>query len=187
MPSAGSVATGVAAGKALEAAAGVTPVFVTNWPTTLGAGDAVAGALGGAGAAGAAARAARVFGGWRAAIALLATTPLKNIGTLGMGGIAGAAGGVTAAGAAGYGVGSMIYSAIDETSFADKLGGAIAKALAFFGNDGAREAVEARNAAELNGTLKIEIDDRRARITEMRTNQPGVALDAVVGQLWAIP
>ena len=32
----GSLATGVAEGKALEAAAGVTPVFVTNWPDSMG-------------------------------------------------------------------------------------------------------------------------------------------------------
>lgn len=32
-------ATGVAQGKALEAAAGITPVFVVNWPGSIGAGD----------------------------------------------------------------------------------------------------------------------------------------------------
>jgi len=34
--SGGSLSLGVAEGKALEAAAGVTPVFITNWPATLG-------------------------------------------------------------------------------------------------------------------------------------------------------
>jgi TP901 family phage tail tape measure protein len=186
--SAGSVAGGVAAGKALEAAAGITPVFVTNWPTSLGGtGDALAGALGGAGARGAA---ARVFGGWRAAAGILATTPLKNIATLGAGGIAGSLGGVAAAGAAGYGVGTLINKTLIEgTEFQDKLGAAIAHTLAFFGNDEARESINMRKRAEaeLNGTLKIQIDDQRTRITEMSTDQRGVVMDAAVGRLWSMP
>jgi len=43
---AGGVAMGVAEGKALQAAAGITPVFVTNWPTSLG-GSGVADTIGG--------------------------------------------------------------------------------------------------------------------------------------------
>ena len=50
----GSTAIGVAEGKALEKAAGITPVFVTNWPSGLGSsllaglGSSAAGASGGA-------------------------------------------------------------------------------------------------------------------------------------------
>ena len=39
----GGTAAGVAEGKALEAAVGVTPVFVTNWPATMGGGGPSAG------------------------------------------------------------------------------------------------------------------------------------------------
>jgi hypothetical protein len=42
---AAGTAGGVAAGKALQQTAGVTPVFVTNWPAAMGAGSAVAGGL----------------------------------------------------------------------------------------------------------------------------------------------
>jgi len=182
---AGTVATGVAAGKALEVAAGVTPVFVTNWPgNSSGAADVAGGAAG----ALAAAKAAKVFGGWRAGAAIIAGTPLKNLATLGATGIVGAAGMAGAAGAAGYGAGSLIYKAIDSTTFADKLGETIARALSLVGNDSAREAIALRKRdAELNGTLKIEIDDKRSRITEMSTNQRGVTMDAFVGRQWAMP
>jgi hypothetical protein len=44
---AGSTAAGIAKGKAIEEATGVTPVFVTNWPA--GGMDAVAGVKGGLG------------------------------------------------------------------------------------------------------------------------------------------
>lgn len=44
---AGGVMPGIAAGKAVEAATGVTPVFVTNWPPGFSAGAAAAGLAGG--------------------------------------------------------------------------------------------------------------------------------------------
>jgi TP901 family phage tail tape measure protein len=57
-------ASGVAEGKALEAAAGVTPVFVTNWPGSLGGGVAgeAAGAAAAAGGAGLGSRAVAAGG-----------------------------------------------------------------------------------------------------------------------------
>jgi hypothetical protein len=170
---AGSLGAGVATGKALEAAAGVAPVFITNWPGggAAGIGDASAAAAG----AMLGGRAARTFGGWRAAAAIIAGTPLKNIATLGAGGVAGAAAGVAGAGLAGYGIGSAIYSAIDETAFADKLGSAIAHALAFLGNDNARQAIKARD--EFEGRLKIEIDDKRTRVTELKRERGEIDLD----------
>lgn len=171
---AGSLGAGVATGKALEAAAGITPVYVTNWPGGGGIGDAGAAAVG-AMLGGRAAGAARVFGGWRAGAAIIAGTPLKNIATLGVGGVAGAAAGVAGAGLAGYGIGSAIYSAIDETAFADKLGSAIAHALAFLGNDNARQAIKARD--EFEGRLKIEIDDKRTRVTELKRERGEIDLD----------
>lgn len=45
----GSKAAGLAEGKALEAAAGITPVFVVNWPPSMGGGDILPGGAGKAG------------------------------------------------------------------------------------------------------------------------------------------
>lgn len=58
----GSTAIGVAEGKALQAAAGVTPVFVTNWPASMGGSVAEAiagGAIGNGGSAAAKSKWAR--------------------------------------------------------------------------------------------------------------------------------
>lgn len=52
----GGVAAGVASGKAVEAATGVAPVFVTNWPSALGGVGSVAGAAAQAGASAAGGR-----------------------------------------------------------------------------------------------------------------------------------
>ncbi|MEG2263003.1 MAG: phage tail tape measure protein [Acinetobacter sp.] len=52
---------------------------------------------------------------------------------------------VAAAGAVGYGAGTLISkNLVEGTTFGDKLGETIAKTLAVFGNDGAKEALEAQ-------------------------------------------
>ncbi len=91
----GGTAAGVAQGKAVQAATGVTPVFVTNWPANLGGGavDAAAAAAG-AGAGGILGSLKRVF-----------TTRGLTIGAAGLGTSALAA---ASAGAAGYALGSGI-------------------------------------------------------------------------------
>lgn len=188
--SATDVATGVAAGKVLESAAGVTPVFVVNMPSN-GFGTPAIGAAGagaGASAAGAAAR----FGGWRAAAAIIAGTPLKNLATLGARGIAGAAGMVAGAGAAGYAAGKFIINpiirAVDDRLLdgggADRLGAIIAHALAMLGNDTAQEAVRQREQYE--AMIKIELDDKRARVKQMQTSSPRVNLDVYSGRMFAL-
>ncbi len=92
---AGGTAAGIAEGKAVEAATGVQPVFVTNFPPAMGV----------------AAGAAQAAGGAAAAAAVAGRTWLGKLkGGLMAGGkmLAGTAGGKLAlAGAAGYGVGTL--------------------------------------------------------------------------------
>lgn len=176
----GSVAGGVAAGAALEAAAGVTPVFVTNWP-----GPAMAASSVGGIAAGAAAGAAgpKIFSKALTALALLATTPLSKIGMFGAGAVATGAAGVTAAGAAGYGAGTLLYrNAIAGTQFGDKLGEVMAGIAAFFGS---QEAQDARSA--LKGNIKIEVDDKRVRVREIRSGNPYVDYEVESGLTMGMP
>ncbi|MBI5234731.1 MAG: phage tail tape measure protein [Deltaproteobacteria bacterium] len=110
----GSDAAGIAKGKAVEAATGVTPVFVTNWPATGYAGSNAADAL-------------KSVGGLKK----LPFGAVKNLLT--MGGAIGwgtGAGGVVAAGAGGWAIGTALNSLIDaivaKTTGEDKgLGGVI--------------------------------------------------------------
>jgi TP901 family phage tail tape measure protein len=113
LKSGGSVAMGVAQGKALEAATGVQPVFVTNWPDGFGLGGAsgVADTLsktGAAGKKGLSKLAGRLSGlGRRAGAAAITRAP--------------AAGGVAAAAAGGYAIGTGINELAGLIS--DKLSG----------------------------------------------------------------
>jgi len=148
----GGVGAGVATGKALEAAAGVTPVYVTNWSEVGGGG------LGGAAGAASGALAGAAGGG------LL--SKLKTVAAMAAGAPVGAlplayaAGGVALAGAAGYGAGSLAYKGIENTGFGDQLGGAIAKVLAVFGNENAQRAVAVREALEqtkVGGEITVRV------------------------------
>lgn len=84
----GGTAAGIAEGKAIEAATGVTPVFVTNWPGNLSGGGAVQTAASLAGK-----------GGWLAKIAKSA--PMLIGGKLAL------------AGAAGYAAGSILNAGLN--------------------------------------------------------------------------
>lgn len=128
----GGVGAGVGVGKALEAAAGVTPVYVVNW-SDIGNGSGIGSA------AGAAAGAA---GG----------TLAKRLALAG--------GGVGLAAASGIAVGSLAYKGIENTAFADRLGGALAKVLAVFGNEEAQRAVAVREALEqtkVGGEITVRV------------------------------
>ena len=58
-------------------------------------------------------------------------------------GLSAAAGGVLAAGAAGYAAGTWVNEKfIDGTALGDKIGEAVARTLALFGNDEAKRALE---------------------------------------------
>lgn len=159
----GSLAAGVATGKALQVAAGVTPVFVTNMPS---------GGLGGAGGAaadalGAAAGGIRVQGGARALWQMARFAPLSMWGAMGAGGMATAAAGVGAAGAAGYGIGSLLYKGMDDTKAADAIGRSVAKVLAFFGNEEAKRALKVEVDVK-NGNIVAAVNDAQARDARRR-------------------
>lgn len=185
---------GVAAGKALEATAGVTPVYVVNMPSggiAAGAGG-IADALGGKrgrllGRLGGLLKRGALLGG-RGAAALAGG--LATLGGGGAGGAALASGGLLAAGAAGYGVGSVIYNkAIKGTALSDEIGGAVAHVLAFFGNQEARNAIaynaarERRQQQDLQGTIKLEVESKNAtvKVHRVRSNHPGIHLQTDTG------
>lgn len=139
----GGVGAGVATGKALEAAAGVTPVYVVNMPGGLdggGPGGVVADAASAAGGVAVASKLKSMTTGLKL---LTAMPTLASIASLGAGAAATAAAMVAGAGAVGYGVGTVGYNhAIAGTEFGDNLGGMIATILAGMGNKEAKQALE---------------------------------------------
>lgn len=154
MGRAGGLAAGVAEGKALQSAAGVTPVYVTNWAEMSGGGG-VAGVLGSAAAgAGAVSILSRVRN-MAGAASLLGFAP---VGVAGAGAVAS---GVGIAGLAGYGIGTGIYKAgLEGNQAGDAIGGSIAKVLAFFGNEEAQRSVamtEALKNTKIGGEMVIRV------------------------------
>lgn len=90
--------------------------------------------------------------------------------------------GVGVAGAAGYGVGTAINKAfIEGTETQVDIGRAIAKTLAFFGNDDAQAALDAEKRAQ--ASLKIEVDDKRVNIKAVEAD--GMDVDALGGSMVA--
>lgn len=116
----GTAGEAAPAGRLGGAASGVVPVWVVNFGAMPGVPAGAAGSVGKA--AGALGRAARTVGA-----------------------LASRAGAVGGAFAAGYGAGSLIYQAIEGTTVADKIGAAVARALAAFGNREAKVALEIRS------------------------------------------
>jgi TP901 family phage tail tape measure protein len=175
-----TTAAGVAQGKVLQEMAGVTPVFVTNWP--------VGGTGGGAGAAGAAAAAAAgggIIGAGGAGAGGMALARLM--------GYAKFAGWTAAAGLAGYGgyqLGDAAYDRFGDTDpfmrGADKFGRSVDRLLSFFGNDEAQSRLTAHTKAkaELEGTIRLILDERGVRLAQVPgTNQPGVDVDVYAGPM----
>lgn len=191
----GGTAAGVAQGKVLEAAAGVTPVFVVNWPASMGGSVAdMAGA-----AAGAAGAAGKVASRAKSLAVLAGGLPLSAWGGMGAAGMATAGAGVLAAGAGGYAVGSGLnalgeYAAKGtrmEGFGTDVIGGAIAKTLSFFGNEEARRAVELTEKlkqAEIGGEIRIRVDqDGRMSSVSGSTNNPRVPMNVDAGYSMMAP
>jgi len=186
----GGTAAGVAEGKALEAAAGVTPVFVVNWPATMGGG--LADLAGAAGAGGVAANAGKVAGRAKTLAVLAGGLPLSAWGTTAAG-LGTAAAGVTAAGAVGYGVGTGINWAGEKlakgTRFegwgTDVIGGSIARVLAVFGNEEARRAIELTEKlrqAEVGGEIRVRVDqDGRLSSVSGVTVNPRIPINVDAG------
>jgi TP901 family phage tail tape measure protein len=164
MSNATNTAAGVATGKALEAATGVKPVFVTNWPATLGG---VTGADAGLAAVGGAA-AAKVASKARTLYALAAGLPVSAWGSMGAAGLGTAAAGVTAAAAGGYAVGTILnkigeFLAKDtrlEGTGTDVVGPIAARVWSMFGSEDAKRAIELTNKLKdtpLSGTINIQV------------------------------
>jgi len=174
---AAGTAAGIAQGQLIKQAGLATPVFVTNFPASDsgGAAGSVAGVAAAAGAGGLLAR--------------LGLTSAAAVGTAALG-----TAGVLAAGAAGFELGTKAYNggalgapAIAGTEFADKVGRAVAIALAAFGNQDARNALasRAKEPTDVTGTIKIELDNRGARVASARSR--GVDFDFSSGPLALSP
>jgi hypothetical protein len=185
----GGTAAGVAEGKVLEQAAGVTPVFVVNWPGSMGGvGDLAASTAAGAAGAG---TAGKVASRAKSLAVLAGGLPLSAWGSMGATGLATAGAGVLAAGGAGYAVGTGINKAfIEGTAVGDKIGASVAKVLAFFGNEEARRAVEISaklEQANVGGEVRIRIDqDGRASIFA-RSDNRNVPFSVDGGQTMVMP
>lgn len=171
-----STAAGVAQGKALEQLAGVTPVFVTNFPGSQPGGSSMVETA--AAAAGVAAVAKS--GLLSRVLARVGLTPLAAGSALGVAGGAG----VLLAGGAGYGLGDAIYrDKLAGTESGDQIGRAIATVLAALGSQAARDALDARNREpELTGVIKIELDGKTARLTSAKSSS-GVDFDFSSGPI----
>lgn len=122
----GDLAAGIAKGKAVEAATGVTPVFVTNWPNTpgngmledlgLGKGRGKAGKGKGGGfgktklgkSDGWFSKKFQAGGKWIKSFGTSLKTPALTLGGAGLTGTLGGVAGVTAAGLGGYEIGTWI-------------------------------------------------------------------------------
>ncbi|MDH4449209.1 MAG: phage tail tape measure protein [Rhodoferax sp.] len=166
---AGGLAAGVAEGKALQSAAGVTPVYVTNWAEMSSGGGGALDALGGAATGAAAVGMAAKLRGMLGVAALMGNAPLGVLAGAGAGGLATVAGGVGLAGAAGYGVGTGIYKlGLEGNRGGEAIGAAVAKVLALFGNEEAQRSLavnEALKNTRVGGEMTIRV-----------TGAPGLAV-----------
>lgn len=141
-----STASGIAQGKALEQIAGVTPVFVTNWP--------VGGMGGGASAGGLIPPFGSGAGGPQWSVP--GATGMKVAKFLGAFGVGAAAGGL---------IGRAVYNRFGDTepfkNAADSFGRGIDKLLAALGSDDAERRLgygRTEGASRMSGELKITLD-----------------------------
>jgi hypothetical protein len=152
----GGLAAGVAEGKALQSAAGVTPVYVTNWAEMNGGGgNSALGALGGAAAG------AGGVGLLTKLKTIAALAPLAGKSSLAVAGLGYTAAGVGLAGAAGYGVGTGIYKmGLEGNRGGEFIGESIAKVLALFGNSEAQRSLAVNDAlknTKVGGEMTIRV------------------------------
>ncbi len=166
----GGTAAGVAEGKALEAAAGVTPVYVVNMP----GGGILPGVDVGVGK-GALTKGATSAGKFLTGAALLGGSNLSAIRMMGAGAM-GTAGGVAAGSfAGGYALGHT------------DLGGTIAlRIMKFFGSKDAEMALNTmKSESKLNGEISIKIDQDGRASASVKTSQPGVRFNVHNGNYMA--
>ena len=162
----GKKATGLAAGKAVEAATGVNPVFVTNWPANMGGGGAVDTAIGAAGGA-AAGQAGKIaaFAKWIPWAAIAA-------GSLTLGAItAGVTGGLTGA----YAIGDSLTGGSGENwinRMADSLAKSFHEAVRLKDSERPNAGFQAR---EMPVSINLNID-KDLRVTA-KTDDPNTRID----------
>lgn len=179
---------GGAASGALRGAGSLVPVpvYIVGGPGSRGAGD-----LSDIFKKGGKGPGARIPGGTPGGVIkpsmlrLLATVPLtawpELLGTTAAGGAMGTAGlvagGVALAGLAGYGAGTLINKGIETwtPATAEKIGEAMAKALAAMGNEEARQALEFNR----NARLQIEIVDKNRQVKVNQLFGDDLGLDVV--------
>ncbi|WP_439861632.1 phage tail tape measure protein [Pseudomonas sp. MBLB4136] len=166
----GGVGVGVATGKALEAAAGVQPVFVVNMP-----GEGIGGTLGTADKLASKAGELfnpKTFSKLKTTIGLLGSTSLSALPMYGAGAMATAGAAVAGAGAAGYGIGTLLNDyLIDGTAVGDAIGKAVAHAISPFSEE-ARAAIAAnQRAAEVAGKIEIHVtSEGKAKVTQLQSS-----------------
>ncbi|WP_153114622.1 phage tail tape measure protein [Rhodocyclus tenuis] len=172
----GGTAAGVAEGKALEAAMGVTPVFVVNWPASMGGAADIAGAAAGAGAGGAAAKAASRA---KSLAVLAGGLPLSAWGSMGAAGLATAGTGVVGAGAAGYGIGSAINQLLNWGT--SKLSGEQSLGALIY------EWMHSEES-KVGGEIRVRVDqDGRVSSVAATTSNPRVPMNVDAGRTMVTP
>jgi TP901 family phage tail tape measure protein len=190
----GNVGVGVATGKALETAAGVTPVFVVNMP-----GEGINGSglnLPAGISKDTLAKGASAASKFRVGAALLSGSDLAAIRMMGAGAMGTAGLGVAAAGAAGYGVGTVISALGGRLAkgtrfegFQTDVIGAISASIAAIFSEEARQAIAVNREmkrAEVGGDIRVRIDqDGRASVASVKPSQPGVRFNVHNGNYMA--
>lgn len=172
----GGTAVGVAEGKALEAAAGVAPVFVVNWPASMGGAADIAGVAASAGAGGAVAKAASRA---KSLAVLAGGLPLSAWGSMGATGLATVGAGVLGAGAAGYAFGSAINQVLNwgtsKLSGEQSLGALIYEWMH-------------REEAKVDGEIRVRVDqDGRVTSVSATTGNPRVPVNVDAGRTMVTP
>ena len=150
------LAAGVAEGKALQAAAGVQPVYVTNWAEMQGGGGAGLLGLGGAAAGGAAAV------GLAAKLRNMAgVASLLGFAPVGIAGAAATATGVGLAGAAGAAVGTGVYKyGLAGNKAGEGVGELVARFMAMLGSEEAKRSVAINDAlknTKVGGEITVRV------------------------------
>lgn len=152
----GGLAAGVAEGKALQAAAGVMPVYVTNWAEMGGTGGVGALGMGGAAAGGAAA-----VGVLTKLKTMAALVPLALNSSAAVAGLGYTAGAVGAAGLAGYGVGSAAYKyGLEGNKAGEGIGELVARFMGMLGSEEAQRSVAINDAlknSKVGGEITIHV------------------------------
>ncbi|MDP2153801.1 MAG: phage tail tape measure protein [Methylotenera sp.] len=160
----GNMGAGVATGKALETAAGVTPVYVVNMGEG-GMGTGLPTAQGSGGKAAKTAGAASMLSRLSLGSAAIGATPLLAM----------------------YGVTKMAGDTSKDKERASALLGFTEKLNKLFGHDPdkAQREWRARKDQELNGTLTVKIDADGRATSSLKTNQPGMKINMANGPYMA--